>query len=529
MISIITNQIGYRCKDKKIAVFRGVSNTSFSVIDSHTGKDIYTSYVSAPMNNPSSNETIVLGDFSSITTPGTYQIKMDNYGVSYPFVIDQDVYKPILKDLFRMYYLQRCGCEVSKELGGIYAHPACHNSFATIYRTDKKIDVSGGWHDAGDYGRYVVAAAVTIADLLYAYERNCSIFEGNFNIPESKSKVPDILCEVRYELDWMLKMQDPETGGVYHKVTCASFPGFVMPEEEIEPLIVAPISTTATATFAACLALAIPFYYNYDQEFCKTCYIAASKAWEALENLDIPEGFINPDGIVTGEYADKTQTDEIYWAAAEMYKLTGKSQYHEAFKKLVTEKVWHGYGWEDVGSFGNRAYLTTSFPVDNEVVDKITASMKDYGKQLLDASSKDGYGISLGTEYIWGSNMVVANNGMALLDSYRLTKDKDYYFAAKSHLDYLLGKNPMAMSYVTGYGTVSPTNPHHRPSIAKKKPMPGMLVGGPDAGLHDPQAVAALTGKSPAKCYIDHYDSYSTNEITIYWNSPLIYLLAEFM
>lgn len=103
--------------------------------------------------------------------------------------------------------------------------------------------------------------------------------------------------------------------------------------------------------------------------------------------------------------------------------------------------------------------------------------MKAHGKHLLDASLSDGYGISLGTNFVWGSNMVVANNGISLLDSYYLTKDKAYKFAAKAHLDYLLGKNPMAISYVTGHGTTSPTSPHHRPSVAKKKPMPGMLVG----------------------------------------------------
>lgn len=529
MISIITNQIGYRSKDKKVAVFRNVIGTTFSVIDSQTGKEVYNSAVSGPIDNASSDETIVLGDFSSVTTPGTYQVKMDSYGVSYPFVIDQDVYKPILKDLFRMYYLQRCGLEVSKELGGTYSHTACHTSLATIYGTNKEIDVTGGWHDAGDYGRYIVAAAVTVADLLYAYECNCNIFDRNFNIPESNSKVPDLLSEVRYELEWMLKMQDPDTGGVYHKVTCATFPGFVMPEEENDMLIVAPVSVTATAAFVACLALAIPFYNNYDKDFCITCYHAASKAWEALNDLHISGGFKNPEGIVTGEYADTTDTDEIYWAAAQMYKLTGKPIYHEAFKNLVTDTVWHGYGWEDVGSFGNRAYLTASFPIDNLIVEKITTSMKAHGKYLLDTSLNDGYGISLGTNFVWGSNMVVANNGMSLLDSYYLTKDNAYKFAAKAHLDYLFGKNPMAISYVTGHGTTSPTSPHHRPSVAKKKPMPGMLVGGPDDGLHDPQAVAALTGLPPAKCYVDHYDSYSTNEITIYWNAPLIYLLAEFM
>lgn len=134
-----------------------------------------------------------------------------------------------------------------------------------------------------------------------------------------------------------------------------------MPEEENDMLIVAPVSVTATATFVACLALAIPFYNNYDKDFCKTCYLAASKAWEALDNLHIGGGFKNPEGIVTGEYADITDTDELYWAAAQMYKLTGNPLYHEAFKNLVTDTVWHGYGWEDVGSSVTEHILLQTF------------------------------------------------------------------------------------------------------------------------------------------------------------------------
>lgn len=529
MTSIITNQIGYQCKDKKIAVFRNVKDTTFQVINVKTEHVVGTFPISEPFHNEYSGEDIALGDFSTVSIPGTYKLRMKECEDSYTFVVDQGVYKPILKDLFRMYYLQRCGCEVTKELGGVYAHKACHNTLATIYGTDDKIDVTGGWHDAGDYGRYIVAGAVTVADLLYAYETNCTLFEANYDIPESNSKVPDILSEVRYELEWMLKMQDKKNGGVYHKVTCASFPDFVMPEEETEELIVSPISVTATATFAASMALSVPYYINYDENFSKKCYHAAIKAWDALDNLHIPGGFKNPEGIVTGEYGDCTDTDEIYWAAAELYKLTGDIKYHNAFKKMVEQKVWHGYGWEDVGSFGNRAYLTTSYPIDKEIADKITTSIKEEGYKLLQSASKDGYGISIEDNYIWGSNMLIGNMGMLLLDTYNITKDKAYRHAAKAHLDYLLGKNPMGICYVTGHGTVSPKNPHHRPSGAKQQAMPGMLVGGPDCGLHDPKAESALKGMPPAKCYVDDIESYSTNEITIYWNSPLIYLLAELM
>ncbi|HEX3023446.1 MAG TPA: glycoside hydrolase family 9 protein [Lachnospiraceae bacterium] len=491
---------------------------------------IITKEVSSPIKNENADEINVWGDFSEVTQQGNYQIIMEGYDSSYPFTIDNEVYKPVLRDLFRMFYLQRCGCEVKKDLAGDFAHPPCHNTLATIYGTERKVDVTGGWHDAGDYGRYIVAAAVTVADLLLAYETNPTVLVQNFHIPESGQAIPDLLSEVRYELDWMLKMQDPQTGGVYHKVTCASFPGFVMPEYETEELIVSPISVTATATFAAAMAMSVRFYSNYDKEFSKKCYDAAIHAWSALESLDMSGGFKNPPGIVTGEYGDSTDIDEKYWAAAELYKLTGDQEYHQYFMNLVKEKVLHGYGWEDVGSFGNAAYMTTSYPVDKDTMATITDSIKGLADILLDRSKKDGYGISLAEEdYKWGSNMVVANNGLHLIDAFHLTNNASYKHAAKEHLHYLLGKNPMAICYVTGHGTVTPIHPHHRQSAAMESPMPGMLVGGPDAGLHDPLVAKELVGMPPAKCYIDHLDSYSTNEITIYWNSPIIYLLAELL
>ena len=155
-----------------------------------------------------------------------------------------------------MLYLQRCGTAVQDS---DFGHAACHTGIATIYGTNDKIDVSGGWHDAGDYGRYIVPAAKSVADLLYAYDANPELYSDNIGIPESGNGIPDILDEVRYELEWMKKMQRAD-GGVYHKVTCENFPGYVSPEAETAPLIVTPVSTTSTADFCASMALAYEFY-----------------------------------------------------------------------------------------------------------------------------------------------------------------------------------------------------------------------------------------------------------------------------
>ena len=204
--SIITDQVGYQPEETKTAVFRDVTNeTSFSVVSQDSGKVVYTGELSASKFNSMANETDWTGDFSAITEPGTYYITCGGLDQSYSFTIGEDVYNGLLDDTVRMLYLQRCGTKIEDDTFG---HVACHNTLATVYHTSDKIDVSGGWHDAGDYGRYVVPGAKSVADLLIAYGQNPGMFSDSIGIPESGNGVPDVLDEARYELEWMLKMQD---------------------------------------------------------------------------------------------------------------------------------------------------------------------------------------------------------------------------------------------------------------------------------------------------------------------------------
>lgn len=201
------NQVSYQPGDIKIATFRGdETGDSFEVIDTATGKSIFTGQINKAEKNVSSRETCATGDFSSVIQPGTYQIKNDACGESYEFKIGDDVYQDLLKDAVRMLYLQRCGEELSEKQAGDFAHPACHTGEAVVYGTDEKKDVTGGWHDAGDYGRYVVSGAKAVADILLAYENYPDVFGDDMDIPESGNGTPDVLDEARYELDWMLKM-----------------------------------------------------------------------------------------------------------------------------------------------------------------------------------------------------------------------------------------------------------------------------------------------------------------------------------
>lgn len=523
------NQIGYEPSDKKTAVFRGDNmDSKFDVVNTETNEVVYTGDITGEKSNMTAEEIDYYGDFSDVKDAGTYVIRTANHGDSYEFKIEEGVYKNCYEDVVRMLYLQRCGCETSSDIAGKFAHKACHMDKATIYGTKKKIDVSGGWHDAGDYGRYVVAGAKAVYDLLLAVEQGNDALSDSLGIPESNNKIPDLLDEVRYELEWMLKMQDSKSGGVYHKVTCAAFPGDdVLPENETEELIVSPISTTATYDFAAVMAKASTMYKEYDAAFAKKCLAAAKKAMKYAEKNGPDGGFKNPEGIGTGAYDDTVSRDERYWACAELFSITGDKEYLETFKAIAKNDTPTGFGWQSVGSYGTYAYLRSDKKEEGEFTDGLFKKFIDEANSFVAKSANDGYHISLGSDYVWGSNLNVASNAMLMILANNLQPNENYLYYAKEHLNYCLGVNPMSISYVTGYGTTSPMNVHHRPSYAIGESMKGMLVGGPNKNFGDPYAQAVCKDAPPAKCYVDHHASFSTNEVTIYWNSPLIFLMSQ--
>ncbi len=516
---ISVNQVGYKPDSKKTAVFHNVEGqTQFSVINAESKETVYTGDLTDRKDYSYAGEVDWKGDFSSVTAPGKYYIKCDGLDDSYTFEISDGIYDKLITDTVKMLYLQRCGVEVVDDKFG---HVACHNTLAKVYGTNDMIDVSGGWHDAGDYGRYVVPAAKAVADLLYSYGNDDRFFSDSTGIPESGNGVPDVLDEARFELEWMKKMQS-SSGGVYHKVSCETFPSYDMPQNETDPLIVTPVSTTATADFAASMALAYEMYINIDKDFANDCLSRAERAWAFLEaNPNLI--FENPKDIVTGEYGDKSDRDERYWAAAQLYRATKSDKYLNALNNMA---AYSGLDWALVGDYGNIALLTMDGINKNlDVYQTAYSTIKTQADNYKRNISASPYGIPV-TKLEWGSNMTIANSGIILSLAYKLTGDSDYLDSANRLIDYLLGENPVGTCFVTGYGTVSPQTPHHRPSMAVKQAMPGMLVGGVNQNLEDSAAKAYCQDRPNAKRYVDNSESYSTNEITIYWNSPFTYLLT---
>ncbi len=521
--SIRVDQVGYRPEDAKIAWLPGRSS-SFILVDEASGKTVYRGTCGKPVREPNSGEDISLIDFGSWREEGLYHLAVPGTARSVPFRIGTDVYSGLFAAALKMLYYQRCGMELDPELAGDFSHGACHCGEAELFGTDRTIIADGGWHDAGDYGKYVVPGAVTVGHLLLARD----LWPDSFS---AKAGLPDVLSEVRYELEWMLRMQD-SSGGVYHKLTSRNFPGMDTPPDfDFTSMVVSPVSYTATADFGAVMAMAARAWKGIDPVFADTCLSAARKAHDWVSSHPF-EPFTNPAGILTGEYGDADGRDETLWMSVELLRTTGEAVFAAEVRIGLADPSFRAdsFGWADTGMFGVTGILLT----DSELLDapskQIARSFLEHRVSQLSSTAKASADRTMmrSADFTWGSNMNLMDQSMILLTAQRIDPKLADAAPALENLHYLLGRNAPGKCFVTGFGTDPVMNPHHRPSLAASVfyPVPGMVSGGPNANLEDPVAKSELAGKAPAFCFLDDSGSYSTNEVAIYWNSPLVFVLA---
>ena len=495
------------------------------------GKAILTVAAGPARLDKDSGDTLRPVDFSALKAPGDYVLDAPGLGTSDPFRIGKDAFARPFRLAIRGFHGQRAGTAVTLAPDFPQFHYDAGHTAPAQYDPSSGMtgtrDVSGGWYDAGDYGRYVVNSGITTGTLLWAYETYGSkIRKLNLDIPESGGKIPDFLAEVKWNLDWMLKMQDAD-GGAWHKATTANFSGFILPKDDKAPMLVvgtgaAPYkNTTATADLAAVAAIAARVYRPFDRAYADRCLDAARRAWswaQANPNVLYQR---NPRGISTGGYGDGGATDERLWASAELFRTTGEKPYADAFVALAPGFHLKGddaQGWGSVGNMGLYTYLFAK-GADPLLAGRIRAEAVAAAEGIVARVASNGYRCPLqSTDYFWGSNAVVANYGMMLRLADRLTPDPRYRDAAQDCLHYLYGRNAFATSYVTWTGARWPLHPHHRPSASDgvDQPWPGLLVGGPNAEGRTP----------PAKQWEDKEANYRVNEIAINWNAPLVFLLA---
>lgn len=526
--NIFVNQAGYRPSDIKTAVMPFACE-NFEVTD-ESGESVFSGVTTHFGNDEFSGDDVCTADFSDFNKKGIYRIKADGK-ISARFEIGEEVNTPVLKDLMKALYYLRCGSGLSEKYAGVYKHGECHREKAVLWEDSSvSLDVSGGWHDAGDYGRYVTAGACALAHIMYGYLMYPVLKELELDIPESGNGIPDVLNECRVELEWIMKMQRPD-GGVYHKATTRVHAPFIMPEEDREQMYVFPVSSMAVADTVAVCALAARIYASFDKAFSDKLTQTALRSYEWLENNPDLLGFKNPDGCNTGPYGEWEDKSNRFWAAAEMYALTGDEKYHNDMKSQLSADFYlAGLGYGDVGGLGALAYIVSVDKKDEAVYKKLADTFVYKARELAQTADKCGYGAAMSEDdYHWGSNMTLLKHGMIFAIADYITGERKYAAYAKKQADYLMGVNAMGISYVTGTGEYRCNYPHLRPAHADgiEECIPGMVSGGPNRHPNDPDAKILIPeGTPPMKCFADDVGCYSLNEITIYWNSPAVFLFG---
>jgi endoglucanase len=543
--NIKLDQMGYPADAPKIALV-SVPARIFLVKRSGDNVVMLQGELSAGATDANSGDEVQVADFSGLRTPGTYYLEVPGAGRSWTFSIAPDVFSRTYYLAMRAFYGQRCGTAVNlgPEFPG-YTHAACHleGSFHASSGKQGRRDNVGGWHDAGDYGRYMVNSGIATGTLLWAWEMFGSKLKGiKLNIPESGNGTSDILNEARWNLEWMLKMQDDD-GGAWHKQTGEHFCGFVMPEDDRLPSVVIGTgkppykSTCATADLAAVAAVAARVYQPFDKDFAARNLRAALAAWAWTERYpDVT--FKNPPGISTGEYGDPDCGDERLWAAAELWRTTGETQYNRYFvdhyaNYLPALRALDAESWRVVAPMGLWAYALAARPdADSRASAGVRDAILAAARKTVERTRRNPYHISLGEgDFRWGSNGLVANYGMELLIANTLSPDRACLESALDNLHYLLGRNTFSISWVTQVGAHPFRHPHHRPSGAghNPEPWPGLLSGGPNADRQDSVLRVLPADLPPAKVYADEQESYASNEVCINWQAMLVFLLAGVM
>ena len=569
--AIHLNQIGFLPDGPKRAIV--ATNTDapldWRVIDA-AGKVVASGRTQPGGADEASGDRVQIVDFSILDRPGAYRLAIAG-AESRPFTIRAGLYGPLAKGALNFFYQQRAGVPIEARYAGgdRWARPAGHpREVADCFKgkdprgTDwpgcaYTIDVTGGWYDAGDHGKYVVNGGISVWTLLNLHEVTGAFPDKSAALPEAGNGVSDLLDEARYELEFLLKMQVPEgtrtllpvghqrgggamtltmvdAGGMaHHKIADANWTHLPMrPADDREARLLYPPSTAATLNLAAVAAQGARIWARIDPAFAAKCLEAAKRAFAAAErNLEI---YAATAFTGSGGYGDGNVADEFFWAAAELFATTGDPAYRVIFTRSPH--------WNDTPdrepSWGGTATLGTitlaTLPgIDQAITNHERAQLTALADRFLAERDRAGYRLPYGgTRYPWGSNGAILNRAMVLGAAHKLTGDARYRAGMIDAADYVLGRNPIDQSYVAGFGWKPLTDPHHRfwaPSLdaSLPGPPPGTLSGGANnTAWADPVAKRSEGKCAAQRCYADDVNAFAWNEVAVNWNAPLVWVAA---
>ncbi|GIH08011.1 hypothetical protein Rhe02_60780 [Rhizocola hellebori] len=557
------NQVGYLLQGPKNATVVTTSTTALPWQLRNAAGSVVASGQTTPRGvDQASGQNVQTIDFSGYAGQGTGYTMVADGETSHPFDISSNLYQQLRSDSLQFFYIQRSGIAIDGSLvGAQYARPAGHLGVAPNLGDtdvpcqqgvcDYRLDTRGGWYDAGDHGKYVVNGGIAAAQLLGAFERTktaptagfgTALGDSTLRVPERGNGVPDILDEARWELEFMLRMQVPDgkprAGMAHHKMHDRNWTGLPLaPQADPEQRELHPPSTAATLNLAAAAAQGARLWAPYDKAFADRALAAAKKAYAAAKAN--PAVFADPaDGNGGGSYSDGDVSDEFYWAAAELYLTTGAA----AYLADVTASPHHtgevftstGFSWGSTAALGRLDLATVPSGLPAAEKARVRQSVLTAADAYLAAIGTQAYGLAMpghAGAYFWGANSNILNNAVVLATAFDLSGTAAYRNGAVQTMDYILGRNALNQSYVTGWGENASENQHsrifgHQMNAALPNPPAGSIAGGANASLDDPFAKQLLDGCKPMFCYVDDINSYATNEVAINWNSALAWVAS---
>lgn len=518
-------------------------------------------------------------DFSAVREPGEYEVVDPAAGAtSGAFAVGPGVYLPVLRAAVRVFFYQRCGCPKAAEHAGqdwVDAAP-CHlgpeqdAECRPVSGEGPTLDLRGGWHDAGDYNKYINFSDDPVHNLLLAFEEHPGLWPDDWGIPESGNGVPDLLDELRYQLDWFLRMQLPD-GSVIHKVSVTDYGAGSPPSADHNPRRYAPPTASATVSACGVFAHAARVFAAQPQNALKTYAARLARAsgaawnWLGTHREAVPSRFDNA-GFRNAAAEDDEYTQRLnrIVAAVYLFAMSGDSRY----RRIVDEgyRAAHLFEWSWAGpweaNLHNALLYYAALPgatpaVAAEIRRVWTTSLTGDGSLGQVLAGVDAYRAPLSDQdHVWGSSSVRATLGTMYLQAIdqktvpgRASELRD---AAAGYLHYLHGVNPLGLVYLSNaaslgaersvrefyHGWFGDGTPWDQLAAGGLGPPPGFVPGGPNShfqpdGQYAGPRLAPPLDQPPQKCYRDWNTSWPENSWEITENSngyqaAYVRLLAAF-
>lgn len=530
--TVKVNQLGYKTNSEKYAVVSGFyeelacnSKTSFSLINAENNETVYSGMLTLEDGYDSeySGETVYKADFSEFKDEGRYFITVNTPIAerSVSFIISDSVYSDNIGTLCKYYYFQRANVDLTEEYAGKFARKALYtDDYNMPYLSDRTRtrDVSGGWFDAGDFGKYTDPGSTSVIDLLWAYKLFPTAFsDGGSGIPESGNGIPDILDEIKVEIDFILKMQDTD-GGFYHRIN---------PDDGSRAVVdtfkngdggnIKAAGTSANA--AAALAFAYTVYKDIDNVYAEKLLDAAVSGWKYAVN--------NPDISSSGTYGNEYTDHQTFFAACMMYYATGGESYHQYIIENY-EKYGDAYGTDSFGHSSDNmkklafaAYLACENR-DEKITDFIRPKFDEWKSSILSNAAATPWKTPLPSWALWwGSNSNALNTAMEMyITDYYLDGDTaDSEKLVSGTVNFIFGINPTGRSFVTGIGehSIKRTYSGIFGEDGIDEFPAGYTLGG--INMYDGKIISRF----PGKCHSDTALDWVTDENSIYYQSALIF------